>query len=293
MIKPKNCTLLCMSFLLVLSINSAFCQGTTTISLNKVVYEKFYSEKVLEALRSRGLPVNNPGFIAGDYQDESIAFRIALNSVDNDIYNEIGKDDIMLGRYQADSIYTQPYPLKKNMVLGNEAKAFKIVEIDPLGNYIQIQPTDYTHPLDIRLFDRLPNQIFELIGGEKKNLRDFQNQEKYIYVEIWGMWCGPCLDSIDELREVSKKYGDRLTIIYLNYRDSDKRKVEAYLEGLELEWIFGYSNESINESLNMGGLPHGILFDNYGKLIEERLHPMSLMNYLNSLQSRGLWHIDH
>ncbi len=273
-------SLIFLSFIFSLSYSTQ-AQDTILVKLDTKVYNKSYNQEMLDALRSANLPVDNKGMLAGDYKDEQIAFRIAINNTDSKQV-KIGEDGILIGAYKSDSIYLNTTPMEQNMLIGNEDKYFRLVEVDPEGKFLKFVPfiENTNDSVRFTLFDRLPKQDFKSLNGEDISLRDYLGQGKYIYLEIWGLWCSPCLQATDSLKKIFEEYNHNLTIISLNYKDTDYEAVNNYIESKEMYWINGFTNEKINKAINLNGIPYGILFSPDGKLIEEKLHPFKLDRYL-------------
>ncbi len=51
------------------------------------------------------------------------------------------------------------------------------------------------------------------ITGSKLSVSDFIGKGRWILVDMWASWCGPCIGSIPRLREIAEKYSDRLDIV--------------------------------------------------------------------------------
>ncbi|WP_232758881.1 TlpA disulfide reductase family protein [Flavobacterium sp. ALD4] len=43
--------------------------------------------------------------------------------------------------------------------------------------------------------------------GGKTKLEDFKG--KYVYIDVWATWCGPCLAEIPSLKKIEEKFHDR------------------------------------------------------------------------------------
>ena len=56
-------------------------------------------------------------------------------------------------------------------------------------------------------------EMFDL-NGKKHHLKDFRG--KYILLDFWANYCGPCVDAFPEIAKLQKKYEDRLVVISLS-----------------------------------------------------------------------------
>ena len=56
-----------------------------------------------------------------------------------------------------------------------------------------------------------PNFEAELIDGTKFKLSNLKG--KYVVLDFWGSWCGPCIKESPKLVELSHKFKDRAEIV--------------------------------------------------------------------------------
>lgn len=47
---------------------------------------------------------------------------------------------------------------------------------------------------------------------------------KFILIDFWATWCGPCRKAIPELNEFAKKFGKKLVVIGISDETADKVK---------------------------------------------------------------------
>ena len=59
------------------------------------------------------------------------------------------------------------------------------------------------------------------MNGQIANLIDVVDKDKYTLVDFWASWCGICIKGLPELKEVEKKYGDKLRIIGVSADEND------------------------------------------------------------------------
>lgn len=70
--------------------------------------------------------------------------------------------------------------------------------------------------------------------GKTVSLSDFKG--KYVYIDVWATWCGPCVQEIPMLEKLAKQLADK-NIVFLSI-SIDKNK-EAWLEKIEQDKMEG------------------------------------------------------
>src|SRR6185503_1374084 len=51
---------------------------------------------------------------------------------------------------------------------------------------------------------------------EKWLTKEPDQQGKFVLIDFWATWCGPCRKAIPELNALHKKFGDKLVVIGLS-----------------------------------------------------------------------------
>ncbi len=127
-------------------------------------------------------------------------------------------------------------------------------------------------------------QLAELIGKPSPKFIDYENNAggttslddlkgKYIYVDVWATWCGPCIAEIPSLKKIETQYHDKniefVSISIDRIRDHEKWKkmiVEKELGGMQLfadnDW-----NSAFVKGYSIQGIPRFILIDTEGHII--------------------------
>ena len=72
--------------------------------------------------------------------------------------------------------------------------------------YVALHP-----PTRVRTGDRMADAELVDPDGETHRLSEYLG--KYVLLDFWSFGCGPCLQSLPELKAVSESYRDRLTVI--------------------------------------------------------------------------------
>ncbi len=85
---------------------------------------------------------------------------------------------------------------------------------------------------------------------------------KFVLVDFWATWCGPCRRAIPELNTFHKKYKDRLVVMGVS------KQVEGEVRGMKTPVIDYYSaidtQDRMGGELKIKGIPHIILIDPEG-----------------------------
>lgn len=90
---------------------------------------------------------------------------------------------------------------------------------------------------------------------------------KWIYIDLWASWCGPCLQQIPYLKKLEKTLADA-PIHFLSISvDSDKGAWLKKVKDLDLHGNQLHdSSGTLTKALNISGIPHFLLYSPDGKL---------------------------
>jgi len=110
------------------------------------------------------------------------------------------------------------------------------------------------------------------VDSSKVSLSDYVGKGKYVLVDFWASWCGPCIAEIPVLVEVYDQYkGDNFEL--LGVAVWDKRKdTQKSIEKHNATWpqIFD-TGEIATKLYGISSIPHIILFGPDGTIVARGL----------------------
>ena len=114
-----------------------------------------------------------------------------------------------------------------------------------------------------------PSPIFKGvdINGKEMSLRDFRG--KYIYIDMWATWCGPCQKELPYLTKLEEKYKGRNIVFVGLSIDQDKAKWEARVKSGALGGTQLYIGKGtkFQSDYRISGIPRFILLDPNGRIV--------------------------
>lgn len=93
---------------------------------------------------------------------------------------------------------------------------------------------------------------------------------KYVLIDFWGTWCGPCVAEMPEIKEISHKYKDKLVVIGINNGDSKERLLD-FVSGKGYDWpqlMDKQPDETFTTTFNVAGFPTKFIIDPDGKIVQ-------------------------
>ena len=121
-----------------------------------------------------------------------------------------------------------------------------------------------TFPTGSKAGNALTEDYVEICGkdasGREVKLSDWLGGKKYVLVDFWASWCGPCRRAMPELAGIREKYADVLEIVSVNCferRDGDGQKAA---EEMGIPWPVIFPCPESVRQYGIRAIPTLILF---------------------------------
>lgn len=104
--------------------------------------------------------------------------------------------------------------------------------------------------------------------GKTERLSDYVGKGKYVLVDFWASWCGPCIRQIPVLKELLAEFGDKgLEVLGVAVWDEPANTMEA-IKSHGITWPCIINAQTIPTDLyGINGIPCIILFGPDGKIL--------------------------
>lgn len=128
------------------------------------------------------------------------------------------------------------------------------------------------------------------VDGKEYTLSDFRG--KYVYIDMWATWCGPCKSEMPYLKALEEEFADA-EIVFLGLsidRDKaawEKMNKEGGLTGVQLYLGLG---SRFQDAYRVESIPRFILLDKEGKIISNDMSRPSAQETAETLRKlEGMW----
>jgi len=107
------------------------------------------------------------------------------------------------------------------------------------------------------------------LDGSEFDLKSLRG--KYVMIDFWGTWCGPCVEEMPTVKKYSEKYKDKLVIIGIDSGDTKDRIIDFVTKNdynwLQLMSKKGTGPDNFVAKFNVNGFPTKFIIDPEGKII--------------------------
>jgi len=163
--------------------------------------------------------------------------------------------------------------LEKMQKAGLDANFVEQHKKGMMTNLFQLQQY-YNQIAANKKLNNTPSALFDYENhkGGKTKLEDLRG--KYVYIDVWATWCGPCRAEIPFLKQVEDKYhGKNIEFVSISVdvdKDHEKWKnfvTEKQLEGIQLFADKNWLSDFIT-AYKINSIPRFILIDPKGNIVD-------------------------
>lgn len=132
--------------------------------------------------------------------------------------------------------------------------------------------------------DKMPEFEAVTIDGTKTGLAALCKDKKYVVLDFWASWCGPCRREIPNLKKIYADFADKgFDIISVSIDKEEKPWINA-VENEGLKWVnIRDTDHSIADKYKVSAVPTMYIVDSEGRLVGENLRGEELAEKIKEL----------
>jgi thiol-disulfide isomerase/thioredoxin len=277
--------------------------------LNYLVYEGYhgYNIKNEKFKISENFPKINPNLDlenVEDYLFSSEFETIVYKSFDIKIEKLVGKNADFSSKFAIPEIKNIKNKYFQNKLLNSITQEISPSNPDSENLYNELLLLIKNEGWRKEITEKF-NKIKELVTGKPSPVFDYENfkggktsleslKGKYVYIDVWATWCGPCREEIPHLQKLEEDYkGKNIEFVSISVdqkKDYDKWHKMIEEKSLRGQQLFADNDwqSKFVQDYAVEGIPRFILLDTEGKIINADAPRPSDPKLIENLKELGL-----
>jgi len=123
---------------------------------------------------------------------------------------------------------------------------------------------------------KAPDFVTQRLDGNEWRLQD--QRGKVVLIDFWATWCGPCISSLPNMKEIYEKYKSRDDFVMVGVSlDRDKQALVEFGQKHGIAWtqLFEESkhwNNSVTRAFGLRGIPSVWIINKEGDVVGKNIH---------------------
>jgi thiol-disulfide isomerase/thioredoxin len=150
-------------------------------------------------------------------------------------------------------------------------------------------PTPGAALTQLKVGEPAPEFTSRTLADAPLSLKDYRG--KYVLLDFWATWCGPCVEEIPHLLAAHESFGKdpRFAMISLSL-DASKDDVAKFLKDREQPWthvfLGDWSEDPVTKKYGIEQIPSILLLDPEGKIVARDLRGKGIQDTVGNLLRR-------
>lgn len=206
---------------------------------------------------------------------DGITIQIGLHDYNcNGTYNDVGKDKVIFGNRFDNSISTR---LQHGAIVISDTTrvlingvVYDIRDIAKDGSGLTLIACKDSCPIETKIQNgmKLTHTTLVTLDSSNVHLDELQEADKYMLIDVWGLWCKGCINQLPRLEELYTENSDVLQVVSLNWGDYPN-SVYKFLDEHKSLWPDQlFANKQFLKEYMVDSYPNYILVDKDGVIIK-------------------------
>ena len=106
-----------------------------------------------------------------------------------------------------------------------------------------------------------------LVDAEGKVVDMSQFKGKYVYIDLWASWCGPCCKEVPYLKKLEKELKNKDVVFVSVSSDTNEQAWKSKMKELDMHGHqYLDKDNTLCDALNVKGIPFFVIYDKAGNL---------------------------
>ncbi|MEY8685608.1 redoxin domain-containing protein [Bacteroides sp. AN502(2024)] len=254
-------------------------QGLKDGGLEKMKNDTAFNAKIMEYGRKAGLHVESLMKYVNDYKNSMVGTYLFLWGS-----SMFSLDNIEVLMKGASPVFSQSIIVKDIIEMKKLFQQRVEEEMKKNMSKEQLEDRNKKREMDakIKIGERFPDAKVKDNAGNMKLLSDYVGKGKYVLIDFWASWCGPCRHEMPNVKAAYEKYASKGFEVISISTDRKLKPWRDAIEELGMIWTQLLDVDAA-ETYGVSYIPTTYLIDPDGTIIEKNLRGEKLEKVLSEL----------
>ncbi len=125
---------------------------------------------------------------------------------------------------------------------------------------------------------------FKDIDGKTHQFSDYRG--KWVIVNYWATYCGPCLSELPALNSISKKFKDKVVVLGMEAGETSNDELKQFVDTKKLNYVVAPTQDSTMFAMGLlYGVPTTFIVNPKGQIVDTHMGAVTvaqLQNYIGN-----------